>query len=215
MAGSEFACVGLWFNAMSGVAFSLNRADRIILTKPSAFRLGAKAWPVFLCDYPPPSAAVVALLGDPKVGRLVDRLELGTDDSLHIYENAISLYLKFPVSTRILDALSVMIEIVDRFEVPVGPIPLEVLPEEFHSLIPLMARWAICDDAERSEVFDNATASDVQKLIDEVWPRMERIEAFLDSLAAEQNYEAAAVLGSLAEAASEAYHQKSRWNQSR
>lgn len=212
-AGTEFACVSLRSNAMSAAVFSVNRADRIMLTRPSALRVGAKAWPVFVCDYPL-SAVVEAMLSDPRVAHPVDRLALGTNDSLHVYGNQISTYLKSPILTRILDSLSAMGEIADRLEVPEEPLPLDVLPEEFHSLIPLMPRWGICDDEERSAVFDKATVSDLKKLIDEVWPQMERIKAYLDSPAAEQNYEVAAVLEALAQAASEANHRRSRWKQS-
>jgi hypothetical protein len=77
------------------------------------------------------------------------------------------------------------------------------LPEALRPLVPLLAKWAIDDDDERSWKLRRCTRSTRQKLVDAVVPLLSAIDNFLDTFGANPPEEACA-LGSLAQAALEA-----------
>jgi hypothetical protein len=80
-------------------------------------------------------------------------------------------------------------------------VDLTELPEQFHPLIPLIERWAISDDAQRSAAMAGASDEDKRALLAAVAPQFDAIDAYLDE---HDDLEVAAYLGTLAEAAAEA-----------
>jgi hypothetical protein len=70
-------------------------------------------------------------------------------------------------------------------------------------LIPLIRKWGITDDAERTERLERASRRQLQVLVRRVSPLFESINAYLDGFG-EDVSAAAAALGALAEAAAEA-----------
>ena len=77
---------------------------------------------------------------------------------------------------------------------------LETLPERFEVLVPLIRRWAVSDDAQRSAMQDGTPTEELRALWQAVAPHLEAIDAYLD----EHDDEGAHLLGRLAEAAVEA-----------
>jgi hypothetical protein len=84
-----------------------------------------------------------------------------------------------------------------------APAAFAIFPEALRPLAPLLAKWAIDDDDERSRKVKRCARSARQKLVDAVVPLLPTIDSFLDSFGANPPEEACA-LGSLAQAALEA-----------
>ena len=83
------------------------------------------------------------------------------------------------------------------------PLEFGTFPPALRSLVPLIAKWAIEDDAERSRKLRRCSPSTRRKLTNAVVPLLPAIDQFLDSFGANPPEEACA-LGSLAQAALEA-----------
>jgi hypothetical protein len=77
------------------------------------------------------------------------------------------------------------------------------LPEDLRDLFPLLARWGVPDDGERSDLVSEAKAPALQRLVDRVEPRMARIAEFLKEHGEEDSGEVFA-LDALAQCAMEA-----------
>ena len=84
-----------------------------------------------------------------------------------------------------------------------------LLPEGFASLETLAEKWCVADDVDRSTVMDNASADELQTLIDTVSPQFEAINAHLDT---KNDDDPEWNLGTLAEAACEARFELDRRN---
>ena len=94
---------------------------------------------------------------------------------------------------------------------------LDALPDSLRPLGPLLAKWAIDDDEERTRKLKRCAVSTRQKLVDAVIPCLPAIDAFLDSFG-ENPPEEACAFGSLAQAALEAqsiYNETTRKQSSR
>ena len=75
----------------------------------------------------------------------------------------------------------------------------EKLPAEFSDLQDLADLFAISDDLERSRLTATSTFADLRRLVDNVWPRLNATNIYLD-----QHDDASAhLLGRLAESACE------------
>jgi hypothetical protein len=86
------------------------------------------------------------------------------------------------------------------------PVPL---PPEFADLT-RFTHLAIGDDVERSAATDAMSEQEKRAFIDEVWPRMDAINAYLD----EHQDEAACNLGDIAQAAAELAMELKYWPES-
>lgn len=84
-----------------------------------------------------------------------------------------------------------------------GP-KLELLPVQFHPIIPMIKKWAVPDDLERNDLLDSVPKSVLRSLADEVSPYLETINSYLDSFGEMPPTEEAVSLGRLAECALEA-----------
>src|SRR5690242_7992360 len=76
-------------------------------------------------------------------------------------------------------------------------------PDSLRPLVPLLSKWAIDDDEERSRKLKTCAASTRQNLVDAVNPALPAIDVFLNSFGKNPREEVCA-LGSLAQAALEA-----------
>lgn len=131
-------------------------------------------------------------------------LRLNPEESLRVYGNGISAYLRprpQPPVTEILRLLARLAHVLPVHETK--PLPLHDLPDQFRPLIPLIRRWGISDDADRAERLERASRRQLQALVRRVSPSHGAINAYLDGVT-EHTPEAATALGALAEAAAEA-----------
>ncbi len=149
------------------------------------------------------SQAQLEALRTGKLSRLLEVAEPGDGESLHLYDDVVEAYLKLPTLDRICGVVEAMIDLVPEGNVESSQLELQVLPPEFHPLIPLIRKWAISDDQEREEVLSGSPKRPLKELVRTVEPYLAAIDAYLDSLGENPPLEACA-LGTLAECALEA-----------
>ncbi|TDQ08060.1 hypothetical protein [Pedobacter metabolipauper] len=77
------------------------------------------------------------------------------------------------------------------------------IPEKLRHLIPLIKKWGISDDDERTELIDAMSEKQKKKLVNEVSPHFNEVNEFLNSFGDNPMSEEAMLLGNLAELVSE------------
>lgn len=186
----------------AGGLFSVNRQSRLITFFHGEMRnstsIGNHAVFVPHKDEDPPA------VHRPEVREAILDLHLASDESLTVYGNGISAYVRPRLQRHLTDILTALAKLAD--ELPPGetkPVPLNDLPPEFRPLIPLIRKWGISDDADRTERLGGATRRQLQALVRRVSPMFVPINTYLAGFSDEVPA-AAAALGSLAEAAAEA-----------
>jgi hypothetical protein len=182
--------------------FSINRPSMFMAFFYGEMRKGSPVGehPVYFPVNDPDPLA----LQQPGVREAVLALQLEPDESVKVYTNGISAYLRPRPQQPLIEVLKLLARLAD--ELPAGetiPLSLGDLPDRFRPLIPLIRKWGITDDAERTERLERASRRQLQVLVRRVSPLFESINAYLDGFG-EDVSAAAAALGSLAEAAAEA-----------
>jgi hypothetical protein len=151
------------------------------------------------------SSNAPSLLRKPAIRKYIRALNPGPKESLHILQGQVALYLQRYKSGEVLDALKRLSMLVCNLrDASKQAIGFEALPAEFHGLIPLIQRWGITDDEERSERLVRASRSVRSLLVKEVEPYFNVINRYLDSFGSKPLPEHAVLLGALAECVSEA-----------
>jgi hypothetical protein len=185
----------------SELPFSINRPDRIVLLKRRCQIPGAKRWRVYVAS----GARVPPALRHQRVRKAIDRLDLGPHDSLHVYANGLTVYVRPGSIERVAGVVAGVASLAKILKLKETPAtPFSDLPEKFRPLIRLIRTWSNSDDLERSERMEKAPRQRLQRLVDEVEPHFRSINAYLDSFTDDALSESAAALGMLAEAAAEA-----------
>jgi len=133
--------------------------------------------------------------------RLLDVIEPQEGEEINISQQLFRVYLSAPRTNRVMAVINAVIDLMPH-ETPEREFA-DILPEDLQPLVPLIPKWAIEDDKERSRKLRRCAQSTRRKLIDAVLPLLPAIDKFLDSLGANPPEEACA-LGSLAQAALEA-----------
>jgi hypothetical protein len=87
------------------------------------------------------------------------------------------------------------------------------VPEDLRDLFPLLARWAISDDVERSDLVSSAKTAALRRLVERTEPRLRRIAEFLGQPGVQDLNEAAA-LDALAQSVMEARQELTRRSKS-
>jgi hypothetical protein len=155
------------------------------------------------------------ILGRTELSSLVEESNLREGESLYFTQGEIGFYLKRPTADYVGRVVDRMVDLATKVEVPEEGLNLNLLPAQFHPLIPLIERWALSDDSDRDDLLDAARESILRALIDKVEPYLETIDLYLDSFREEPPSEQAAALGRLAECALEAKQRLSNKNESR
>lgn len=57
------------------------------------------------------------------------------------------------------------------------------LPEQFHEVVPFLARWALADENDREELQEAASVEELDEFVQTVEPLTDAIEAFVQSCA--------------------------------
>jgi hypothetical protein len=200
---NEFVKIELSADLAGGLVFSVNRADQIMLTEPSELRAGQHL-PVFVCS-DTSLASVASALRTPAVQRAIEALELGPDESLHVYQNEIAAYIRPKSEHRlevVLTGLATLIQHLPPAEA--ACLELKDLPNKFHSLLPLIQKWRQTDDEEREEKLSRATTTELRELVTNVEPHFAAINRYLDRFDGVPMPLSAIALGALAESAAEA-----------
>jgi hypothetical protein len=133
--------------------------------------------------------------------RLLDIIKPQEGEEINISQKLFRIYLRAPATNRAMAIINAAIDLMPHAS-PQREFT-GVLPDALQPLVPLIPKWAIEDDEERSQKLRRCAQSTRQKLIDTVVPLLPAIDKFLDSLG-ENPPEEACALGSLAQAALEA-----------
>ncbi len=136
--------------------------------------------------------------------KLVQELDLQADESLHIAPDGIKIYFDSPSILKISGVMESLVTLAEAIEREQEEIDFSVLPVQFHTLIPLMKKWAIGDDSDREDFLINLPKPDLQSFVSEVDPFLGAIDSYLNSFGHRPPSEEAAALGRLAECVIEA-----------
>jgi hypothetical protein len=194
-ANGTFASRPFAINAKQKVAFRSEFAEFL--------SVGGERYPVFTEDGRV-SSDQKYILSQHALASLVEQTGLEEGESLHFNRGEISFYLKHPDNDRISGAIDRVIELADGVEIAREEPSLEGLPPQFHPIIPMLKKWALPDDSERSDLLATAPEAVLRSLIDEVLPYLGEIDKYLESFRGGAPTEPAAALGWLAECALEA-----------
>ena len=130
----------------------------------------------------PDTKNTLSILLYPSFQAFVKALHLSKKESLHIGNGYAHLYLQRFTSDDVFIALDILYQLLTLLpsaeEVQTD---LEELPENFHKLIPLIKKWGICDDSERSDMISQASSNALAKLVDAVEPEFSAINTYLNS----------------------------------
>jgi hypothetical protein len=194
-AGGTFASRPFTINTKQMVGFRSEFADDL--------SVGGEQYPVFTEDGKV-SSDQKHLLSRPELVSLIEQSRLRGGESLHFNRGEIGFYLKRPDTDRVSGAIDRMIELAEKVEIAEGEPNLELLPVQFHPIIPMIKKWALADDSERSDLLAATPEAVLRSLTDEVFPYLGAINSYLDSFRGGPPTEQAAALGRLAECALEA-----------
>jgi hypothetical protein len=145
-----------------------------------------------------------SLLDRPEGRSLIEGSNLREGESLYFTKGEMGFYLKQPTAERASLVVDRMVDLAALLEIPQKTLDLNLLPAQFHPLIPLVQKWAAADDSDRSDLLDITEPLVLRALINEVDPYRSAIDSYLDSFRAGHPTEEAAALGRLAEFAVEA-----------
>jgi len=147
------------------------------------------------------SPAQVELCESGVLGRLLNVINPSGGEEMNVSQRLVRVYLSRANMDRVTAVIDAVVDIFPHEQR--APAAFATFPEALRPLVPLLPKWAIDDDDERSRKLRRCTPSSRQKLVDTVIPLLSAIDSFLDSFGANPPQEACA-LGSLAQAALEA-----------
>jgi len=174
-------------------AFSVNRPDEVCFFDREL--RGIRELPglrVYVSDDADASSAR-AVFASAEVPNAIRALGLGQEESLHVYENAVVLY----VMPRGADEDWLQLERLIALETVLGSAGgvaedgavrdglrwrSEQLPDGLRDLLPLVREWAIGDDSCRSDRIDAASRGDLERFVAAAAPHQSAITAYLASV---------------------------------
>lgn len=185
--------------------FTINAKQRVGFRSEfaEALSIGGERYPVFTEDGKV-SSDQKHLLSRSELVSLVEQSGLREGESLYFTKGEIGFYLKRPDSDRTIGVVDRVIELARKVEIAEQELNLELLPVQFHPIIPMIRKWAWADDSERNDVLAAAPDAVLLSLTEEVFPYLGAIDSYLDSFLGGAPTEQAVALGRLAECALEA-----------
>lgn len=137
--------------------------------------------------------------------KLVKNLHLSQKESLHLWDGQATLYLQRFSWEEVSTALHILYDLVSLLPPRKEESPrFDKLPESFHKLVPLIKRWGITDDNDRSEKISKTSSITLNRLVSAVRPNFRAINGYLDTFGGNPLPDHAILLGALAECATEA-----------
>lgn len=133
------------------------------------------------------------------LGLLLKIIDPHDGEEINVSQRLVRVYLRGPSVDRVMAIIHGVIDLMPHDTAA----EFATFPEALRPLVPLMTKWAIEDDEERSRKLRRCTQSARQRLVDAVVPLLPAIHQFLDNFGANPPEEACA-LGTLAQAALEA-----------
>ena len=200
-ANDRFVAVAIRGDFGRVTPFSINRSDRVLgITRRASQRVGRKRWPVFSVG-----GRLPALLDPPNVRRAQEAFDLSRNESIHVYQNGVTVYVQPTSAKRLAEVIVSMVGLASQL--PLSDrvsVDLSDLPGKLSLLVPLITTWADSDDVDRSARLGRSSSTRLQTLVRAVAPHFKSINTHLDSFRNRPMPESAAALGVLAECATEA-----------
>lgn len=144
-----------------------------------------------------------SLIASCAVAKILERVDLREGEEIHISQKLVRMFLLSPTRERVMAFIDAVIDFMPHEPGRKDQFDFEGLPDSLRPLIPLLAKWAISDDDERSRKLRRCTQSTRQRLITGVIPLLPEIDKYLGSFAENPTGEACE-FGDLAQAALEA-----------
>jgi hypothetical protein len=187
-----------------GAILSVNQQNAVELMRPAGNCLiGGRRYPLFTKSGHLELKHEM-LLAHPMLAALLESSCLRIGESLHFFDDEITIYLDKPTLARLREAVARMTGLAAAIQVPEKEMDLASLPLQFHPLIPLIKKWGVADDGERERFLSEQSSVARKRFVEAVAPYLHSIDSYLDSFGERQPSEAAAALGRLAECAVEA-----------
>lgn len=179
--------------------FSINEKSKIGFRSEFAGECGSlgQGWPIFTEDGKI-STNQRGLLDRPEFTSILNVAALQAGDSIHFSNGDISFYLMNPDTDRVRSMIEVAIDLAQAIEMVEPEVDLRSLPGRFHSLIPLIEKWAVANDSDRGDLIDTTPDSTLRRVVESVAPYIPEIDAYLDRRGGPPD-DSAAALGCLAE----------------
>jgi hypothetical protein len=137
------------------------------------------------------------------LGRLLNVIDPSDGEEINVSQRLVRVYLRAPSVDRVMAIIHAVIELMPHDASGRASAEFDTFPNALRPLVPLMTRWAIGDDEERSRKLRRCAQSTRRRLVEAVVPLLPAIDRFLDSFGDNPPEEACA-LGTLAQAALEA-----------
>jgi hypothetical protein len=197
----RFVAISAQGSLGSQVPFSINRPDRVMFLRRRSRVAVGKKW----CVYVRTNADTPTVLRRPDVVRAIERLGLGHHESLHVYQNGLTVYVRPKSASRVSDVVIAAATLAKRLPLKEGAATdFSDLPREFRGLMRLIDKWAESDDQRRDDRLARTSRERLERLVSQVAPHLASIDAYLDRFRDGVVPESAAALGTLAECAAEA-----------
>jgi hypothetical protein len=188
-----------------GAFCSINHPDANDFMRPTQLQAeGDQKYPVFISSQSDVTDGLRMFLSSSNLQQAVRDLIRHDEDSLHFRADCAHLYFRPDSELEITEAIGSLSALVGPFIPERESWELAALPAEFRGLIPLIRKWAECDDDVRSDLVREASDLSLRQLIQTVSPFFETINKFLSSFGEHPLPEAAIALQALAECAAEA-----------
>lgn len=171
--------------------------------KPAAFVLAGGIEYAMYTHLGVLSEAQAKLLESGALSRLLESIAPQELEQIDVSQQLVRMILRHPTVERVLMFMDAVVDHMPHESMKGVSLDLEDVPDSLRPLAPLLTKWAIGDDEERSRKLERCSASTRQKLVDAVIPRLSAIGAFLDSFGKNPPLDICA-FGSLAQAALEA-----------
>jgi hypothetical protein len=149
------------------------------------------------------SAAQTNLVESGVLTKLLESIAPQEREEINVSQRLVRVVLRNATAERVMACIHAVIDLMPHESSDEKAGAYLALPDSLQPLVPLLAKWAIDDDEERSRKLGRCAASTRQKLVDVVIPLLPALDVFLDSFGVNPPEEACA-LGSLAQAALEA-----------
>jgi hypothetical protein len=134
---------------------------------------------------------------------LLDVISPNEGEEINISQKLVRVYLCQPTAQRVIKVIDAVIDCMPHESSGQPADDFSTLPTSLRPLIPLLAKWSIDDDEERSRKLQRCARSTRLKLVEAVIPKLSSINEYLDSFGENPPQEACS-FGSLAQAALEA-----------
>ncbi|PZR28928.1 MAG: hypothetical protein DI535_04215 [Citrobacter freundii] len=134
------------------------------------------------------------------------KIQLASDEGIFISRNVISFVLE-PDRDFVLVLDDIFNVLEENKKIFKRIVPIEInnknIPESLKQLIPLLKKYSVSDDVERTQLIEDMSKKKKALLIEAVNPCMDEINNYLSSFDKQPMNEEAALIGTLAELVTE------------